>query len=83
MLCELLPGFSFFLNQDSSDDEDVEECSGSGKEGEEKRGDGKISTSAEDKKEVEEEEEEEEAVVQDTFSAHVVIHQALHLPEMR
>ena len=79
MLCELLPGFSFFLNQDSSDDEDVEEGSDSGKEGEEKRGDGKISTSAEDKKEV----EEEEAVVQDTFSAHVVIHQALHLPEMR
>ena len=82
MLCELLPGFSFFLNQDSSDDEDVEEGTDSGKKGEEKCGDGEVSTSAEDKKEVEEE-EEEEAVVQDTFSAHVVIHQALHLPEMR
>ena len=56
----------------------MEEGSNSGKEGEEKHEGGEKSTSAEDRKE----EEEEEEAVQDTFSAHVVIHQALHLPEL-
>ena len=55
----------------------MEDSSDSGKEGEEKHKGGEKSTSAEDRKE-----EEEEETVQDTFSAHVVIHQALHLPEL-
>lgn len=54
----------------------MEEGSDSGKEREEKHKGGERSASAEDSKE-----KEKEEIVQDTFGAHVVIHQALHLPE--
>ena len=57
----------------------AEEDSDRGKEGEEKYEGGKKSTSAEDGKE---DGVEGEEAVQDTFGAHVVIHQALHLPEL-
>lgn len=58
-------------------EEDSDTCSG--KEGEEKYEGGKKSTSAEDGKK---DGAEGEEAVQDTFGAHVVIHQALHLPEL-